>query len=33
LVKLIQEYVLGEFDADTTDAYHENHTLSLQTIF
>lgn len=24
--KLIQEYVLGEYDADATDAYHENHT-------
>jgi hypothetical protein len=26
LLKVIQEYVLGEFDADATDAYHENHT-------
>jgi protein OS-9 len=24
--KVIQEYVLGEFDADATDAYHENRT-------
>jgi hypothetical protein len=26
LLKVIQEYVLGEFDADATDAYHENRT-------
>lgn len=24
--KVIQEYVLGEYDPDATDAYHENHT-------
>ena len=26
LLKVIQEYVLGEFDADATDSYHENRT-------
>ncbi|XP_048542167.1 protein OS-9 homolog [Triticum urartu] len=24
--KVIQEYVLGEYDPDATDAYHDNHT-------
>ena len=26
LLKLIQEYVLGEYDDDATIAYHENST-------
>ena len=26
MLKVIQEYVLGEYDPDATDAYHDNHT-------
>ena len=29
LLKVIQEFVLGEFDDDTTAAYHENSTSEL----
>lgn len=25
-LQVIQEYVLGEYDPDATDAYHDNHT-------
>jgi protein OS-9 len=29
LLKVIQEYVLGEYDNDATTAYHENSTSEL----